>query len=180
MTQATSSTAPHSASLPDAYVQRIFEHMSCCYGSKFLDMWQGQDPAQLRAYWGRKLAGFADRPQSIKAALDALEDRPFPPTLPEFIALCRISSRRDGPAALPPPDPLSREDAARRLGEVSARAGVKADPHRASPWWAEKLRDKYLAGERLLPVQISLASEALGEVWNMGKIEIRQRDLEAA
>ncbi|MDQ5960931.1 MAG: hypothetical protein QG592_2014 [Pseudomonadota bacterium] len=35
--------------------------------------------------------------------------------------------------------------------------------------WAYKLRDKYLQGERLLPIQIFYASAALGEVWAQGQ-----------
>ncbi len=31
--------------------------------------------------------------------------------------------------------------------------------------WAHKLRARYLAGERLMMAQVSLASDALGEVW---------------
>ena len=95
--------------------------------------------------------------------------------MPEFIALCRISARREGAGpALPPPAPLSRDDASARVQEISAKVGKK-DPHAAGPWWAHALRQKYLAGERLLPVQINLASEVLGEVWSMGKVEITER-----
>lgn len=35
--------------------------------------------------------------------------------------------------------------------------------------WAYKLREKYLQGERLLPIQIFYASAALGEVWTQGQ-----------
>lgn len=161
--------------LPAEWVERIFSHMACNYGAKFADLWAGQDIETVKRYWGLKLGGFAGHPLSIKAALEALDERPFPPTLPEFIALCRISARREGAGpALPPPAPLSRDDASARVQEISAKVG-KSDPHAAGPWWAHALRKKYLSGERLLPVQINLASEALGEVWSMGKVEITER-----
>lgn len=171
--QSESSTAWPCASLPDGWVERIFEHMSCAYGSKFSDQWGGQDPATLRAFWARKLAGFADKPHAIKAALYSLDDRPFPPTLPEFITLCRTAARREcSVPALPPPPALPRDEAAQRVGEIGAVVGrYPAD----GLGWANLLRGKYLAGERLTPSQISLASEALGEVWSMGTVEITQR-----
>ncbi len=39
--------------------------------------------------------------------------------------------------------------------------------------WAERLRTRYLAGERLLPIQVQLASEALWEVWECGAVKGR-------
>lgn len=37
--------------------------------------------------------------------------------------------------------------------------------------WAYRLRERYLRGERLMPIQINLASGALDEVWSNGKCE---------
>lgn len=37
--------------------------------------------------------------------------------------------------------------------------------------WAYRLRERYLRGERLLPIQINYASGALDEVWSNGKCE---------
>ena len=36
-------------------------------------------------------------PGAIGEALDALDSKPFPPTLPEFIALCREAAPRHQP-----------------------------------------------------------------------------------
>lgn len=49
----------------------------------------GQDAgiANAKEVWGEKLAGFAGRPECIKRALESLPQHP--PTLPEFIVLCR-------------------------------------------------------------------------------------------
>jgi len=35
--------------------------------------------------------------------------------------------------------------------------------------WAYRMRERYLRGERLLPIQIHYASGALDEVWSNGK-----------
>ncbi len=171
MLQPTPSTEQRSASLPDAYVQRIFEHMSCCYGSKFLDMWAGQDLAAVRAYWGRKLGRFSVA--AIGAALSALESSPFPPTLPEFIDLCRAASAREASRAPLPALPAEVPKAVAETRAVDAqRMAASVVKVAGSKSWALRLRERYLAGGKLAMVQISAASEALGEAWAVGKIEI--------
>ena len=80
--------------LPASWVDRIFAYMSGMYGRKFSDMWEGTDLAVVKSLWAEKLGGFEDKPEAIKQALDALEDKPWPPTLPEFLALCRDAAKR--------------------------------------------------------------------------------------
>lgn len=108
-------------SLPDSWVTKIFDHMSGLYGSKFADLWSGSNIDSVRRMWAVKLAGFADMPKAIKEALDALDDKPFPPTLPEFIALCREAGRRYGGNKLAleyKPTPEERERAEHAAKEV--------------------------------------------------------------
>lgn len=47
------------------------------------------------------------------------------------------------------------------IPRMSADAGDKE--------WAKRLRRMYLAGERLRPAQIAMASAALGETWSDGR-----------
>ena len=95
MNAITNMTSPaNRPALPDAWIGRIFDHMTGMYGSRFADLWRGSDLNTVRRMWAEKLAGFADMPKAIKEALDALDDKPFPPTLPEFLALCREAGRR--------------------------------------------------------------------------------------
>ncbi|RWA55317.1 hypothetical protein AU476_07355 [Cupriavidus sp. UYMSc13B] len=65
----------------------LFALMSGTYGSKFADLWRGTDLAAVRRLWGRKLATLSR--DELRRGSDALMGRPFPPTLPEFVALCR-------------------------------------------------------------------------------------------
>jgi hypothetical protein len=143
-------------------VARIFRELQGFYGSRFLDMWRigqllpdGQDAgiANAKEVWGEKLAGFADQPERIKRALESLG--PHPPTLPEFIALCRQHSPHIQDL-LPPPTP----DADRRLRNIEQAAAVKVagDVGKA---WAHRLIARQQAGERLSEVQVRFASEAL-------------------
>lgn len=121
--QSNPNTAP---CLPQPWVDRIFAHMACLYGKRFAEMWAGQDADTLKAFWGMKLAGFADHPQAIKHALDSLDERNFPPTCPEFVGMCRNALRRNpaGPA-LPPP-PIDRESAKQRLAQLKQRMRMAA------------------------------------------------------
>ena len=82
--------------LPESWINRLFSHFEALYGSKFANLWQGTDIANVKRLWAEKLSGFEDKPKAIKLALDALDERPFPPTLPEFLVLCRTAARRIG------------------------------------------------------------------------------------
>lgn len=121
---------PNPRALPDAWVAKILDHMAAMYGSKFSALWGDVDPAKVRAMWAHKLAGFADRPEAIKRALDALDSSPFPPTLPEFLTLCRDAAKSlpSTTKALPPPPP--------------------ADPERAREFAGQAKRSTQAAGER--------------------------------
>lgn len=158
--------------LPDAWINRLFAQMSGMYGSKFADLWGSSDLSDVKAIWAQKLGGFADKPECIKAALDGLDERPFPPTLPEFLTLCRTATNRRGTytAALPAPA-MSPQEAARRLDEIKARAPKEQKPGLDPRGWCKELKKRYLAGEKLNSIQIQMAQEAMGEKWAQGKCE---------
>lgn len=73
--------------LPEAWISTLFEKMTTFYGSKFLDMWRGTDMSLLRRMWALELAQLTNA--ELKRGSSALIGRPFPPTLPEFVLLCR-------------------------------------------------------------------------------------------
>lgn len=112
--------------LPIAWIDRIFNHLSGLYGSKFTDMWRETDIAEVKLLWAEKLAGFKGRPEAIKSAMDALDDKPWPPTLPEFLHLCRDAARRAGPLVPALEHKLSPEDIERnkaRAREMAEKLG---------------------------------------------------------
>lgn len=106
--------------LPAKWIDRIFEHMAGLYGSRFADLWRGTDIAAVKTLWAEKLGGFGDTPDAIKAALDALDDKPLPPTLPEFLHLCRDAARRAPPKTLALEHKLSAEDIAKNRARIAA------------------------------------------------------------
>lgn len=77
-------------------IDRLFGELESLYGSKFADLWAGTNIDRVKAKWTEKLRGFVDHPGVIQKAVDALDERPYPPTLPEFISLCRDAARRMG------------------------------------------------------------------------------------
>lgn len=72
---------------PSEVIERIFQRLVMLYGASFTRQWTGVDPQQMKDTWARELAGF--EPNEILRGLDACRARPYPPTLPEFLQLCR-------------------------------------------------------------------------------------------
>lgn len=82
----TTSLAKPSA-LPDSWIEKLFSRFSAMYGRKFADLWSGCNLKEVKAAWAEDLAVFSG--EEIKYGLAACKTRTFPPTLPEFILLCR-------------------------------------------------------------------------------------------
>ena len=142
--------------LPDSWVDSLLARMSAMYGEKFVRQWEKTDPAAMRDMWADALGPFDS--ERIKWALqNLLANNPFPPTLPEFVMICRQSPRPEVPA-LPAPDvPLStRQQRAAELADAAEKvAGKKQDPKR----WAREI----LANPRGFPAySVKCAKEALG------------------
>lgn len=149
--------------MPENWINKIFSHMAGLYGSKFADLWKGTDLEDVKHLWAKKLGGFADQPNAIKQALDALDAKPFPPTLPEFLTMCREAGQRglDAPKALPhypTPDEIARaEEAAQKVLETVAKM-----PSRDHLAWAKDLKRRHESGEKLAFLQVKMYREALG------------------
>ena len=82
-----------STELPNAWVERLFERLLAMYGRKFADMWGCVEIASLKATWARALGDLSH--EEIASGLTRCLDREWPPTLPEFRALCRRQSSAD-------------------------------------------------------------------------------------
>jgi len=66
---------------------RIVVHLQTTYGRKFGQQWEGVSIDAFKATWARALADLTA--QEIEVGLAACMLRPWPPTLPEFMLLCR-------------------------------------------------------------------------------------------
>jgi len=78
-----------STSLPSAWIDRLFSRLALTYGNKFADMWRGQDVESVKQMWANEMAGFTA--DEIRLALETLRtsNPAWPPTLYEFMDLCR-------------------------------------------------------------------------------------------
>ena len=144
----TSMTSPgNRAVLPDSWIAKIFDHMSGLYGSKFADLWNGSNMETVQRLWAEKLGGFKSMPGAIKEALDALDSKPFPPTLPEFIALCREAGRRHAaPVQALGYTPTPEEQA--KAAEIIAKAAsaiVRSEKHDYRAWIAPRLAGGFVS-----------------------------------
>ena len=110
------------ATLPLAWVEKVFRKLTVVYGRDFMARWEGQEINDVIEDWAEELAGFVNWPEAIAWALKNLPDSK-PPTVLEFRALCFKAPRPDR-QALPEPaaDPVFAKQV---LGQVSRKpAGV--------------------------------------------------------
>jgi hypothetical protein len=75
------------SSLPDAWAEKLFQVLENRYGAKWIDSLGGIARERVRRAWAEDLAGFSG--EELKRGIDALRTKVWPPTLPEFILLCR-------------------------------------------------------------------------------------------
>lgn len=96
MSNEANATLPAKLSvLPNNWIERLFSKMASMYGSLFADRWRDCDLSEVKSVWAEELASFSDHPECYGLALKAMvEECKFPPTLPEFFALCRKSYSR--------------------------------------------------------------------------------------
>lgn len=82
---------------PDALVDRLFQKLHAMYGRQWTDMWAGAPLDAVKAEWARTLTGV--EPEAMRLALDAMltAGKAFPPSLPEFVSLCRQFRKAGAP-----------------------------------------------------------------------------------
>lgn len=70
-----------------SWIEKLFERLSAYYGARFADMWRGCDLEGVKQVWATEL-GDCTR-EEIARGVAACRTRDWPPTLPEFLKLCR-------------------------------------------------------------------------------------------
>ena len=76
-----------SRTIPEHWIERLFEKMSAIYGARFSDMWRDTPNLQdVKDTWRQGLADQNDA--ALKRGFAALFHEKTPPTLPRFIELC--------------------------------------------------------------------------------------------
>ena len=110
------------ATLPLAWVEKVFRKLTVVYGRDFMARWEGQEINDVIEDWAEELSGFVNWPEAIAWALKNLPDSK-PPTVLEFRALCFKAPK---PERLALPEPAADPAFAKQvLGQVSRKpAGV--------------------------------------------------------
>lgn len=84
MTQLSTSTNP----IPDNWIDALFAKMSTYYGNKFADMWRDSSMQAIKSVWSQELRKLSK--EDFARGANALMTQEWPPTLPQFIKLCRV------------------------------------------------------------------------------------------
>ena len=161
------SQQPHAEAQQDAarVANRVFRALQGAYGSLFLSKFStgklredGTDAgiASARDVWAMQLQRFDAT--TVGAALDrVMTAHPeFPPSLPQFLALC---------AAAMPRQTYAEENNLPRLAAPAPAAPVELvdfKPRGDMKDWARRLLARHDAGEVLRPLQLRFARDALG------------------
>lgn len=146
-------------SLPIEAVDRLFSRLAATYGAAW-DRARGTAPvSDWKSAWGYELGGFTDDLKSIAWALENLPERC--PNVIEFRNICRLSPRDDVPRLeVPKADPKKIAAELLRLGEL--RSQQATEPPAGPKEWARRILRRQEAGERLKPICVKFAQEALG------------------
>jgi hypothetical protein len=149
---------PKSSALPEEWVERLFARFEAMYGAKFADAWKGCDLRNVKVVWAEALGSL--RRDEITAGIAGCMTREWPPTLPEFVKLCR----QPDPNA-PGGHPTANE--AWATGSVVARRGANGGLDRADSrgrWeWFEADPRRWRRGGRADGVPRRLRADSCSE-----------------
>ena len=73
--------------LPKQWIDKLFDKFKARYGSLFVERFGGLPMEVVADEWAHELAGFTGH--ELQRGLDGCRALKFPPTLPEFMAMCR-------------------------------------------------------------------------------------------
>lgn len=155
----------------------LWRRMSSIFGARFLDMWQAVDPVDMQAEWSAALRGMSR--EELQRGISRLYHTSHPPTLPEFLVLCRDNPAMYRQVHLPITDEANRTQSAEaRTQSAEARAQlakvrelaqviVREHPQRnGAVQWAHRLLQRAADGEHVSLHQIACAKDAI-EAWDV-------------
>jgi len=145
-------------SLSTKTIDRLFARMAATYGAAW-DRSLGNAPlSDVKSVWAHELSGFADRLNDLGWALENLPETA--PNVMQFRSLCRRAPTPDAPR-LPEPkaDPERVRAEIAKLAPMRRAASAPSYDHKA---WARRHIARHEAGERIRPITLRFAREALG------------------
>lgn len=145
-------------SLPLPWVDKIFHKLTLVYGRDFIGRWEGLELADVKTDWAHELAGFENFPDGISFALSNMPAG-RPPNVLEFRAMAYRAPKPELKQIEAPkanPDKVA-EELRKAVAAVKKPAQNGVD-HKA---WAKALIARDAAGERVRPISLRFAREAL-------------------
>lgn len=144
-------------SLPSAWTDKIFAKLSLAYGRDFIGRWEGIDLGDVKTDWSHELSDFDAHPEAIAYALANLPQKP--PTVIEFRAIARRAPLPEAPRLEAP-----KADPAKVAAEIAKQTDLKSAfaPKRNPKEWAQSIVNRAAAGDRIRPITLRFAREALG------------------
>lgn len=148
-------------SLSTKAVDRLFSRLTATYGRDFMARFSGVPEPDLKAVWAHELAGFEDHLGSLAWALENLPERA--PNVIEFRNLARRAPSPDLPR-LPEPaaDPVRLAAELAKLAPARAAIAAAVAGDHDPKAWARRHLARHAAGERVRPITLQFAREALG------------------
>ena len=145
-------------SLPLPWVDKIFHKLTLVYGRDFIGRWEGLELADVKTDWAHELSGFENFPEGIAFALEHLPAG-RPPTVLEFRAMAFKAPK---PAykhlEAPKADPSRVAEELRKAVAAVKKPATGGIDHKA---WAKSIVARDAAGEKLRPITLRFAREAL-------------------
>lgn len=142
-------------------VDYVFRTLAASYGAEW-DRSHGNAPiADVKTVWLDALEPFTGNEQAKRRILWALKNLPErSPNVRQFVALCRQAPAADAPM-LPEPkaDPERVKSVLAKLGDI--RRPIVQNPGQMKDW-ARRLIARNKAGEKIGPINLRFAREALG------------------
>lgn len=143
-------------------VDHVFRTLAATYGADW-DRSLGAAPlADVKTVWSDALDPYCqstDGKRVIMWALKHLPDRA--PNVRQFAALLRLAPASEKPVlAAPKADPERVQAELAKLGNVRGQTAARRDPAHMKDW-ARRIVARHEAGERVRPVSLRFAHEAL-------------------
>lgn len=152
-------------SLPLQAVDRLFTRLNATYGRDFMARYEGMDEMAIKSSWAHELSGFSGQLTCIAWALENLPPRA--PNVLEFRSLCRkapaVESAEEKRLRLEH-SPAGQERIQAELAKLAPTVAAVRNRQEAPSGkdWARSLLARHDAGEKLRPIQLRFAREALG------------------
>lgn len=148
---------------PLEWIRRIMLRLHAIYGNRAKQMWGDIAEQELLNTWREYLGGFTG--DDIRRAIDtcARAYTEFPPTLPQFVSMCRDArnARAQSAIRIAPPTPLC-DMALAQAAELAARMSANRKQVDCRSW-ARKIIDESKRGAQYPIISIQYANEALSD-----------------